>query len=200
MSCDFLPTDVLLLRLQGDLPTVNSLSHQVAHASVCKDLQGSIIRQAWASHSGMAYIYLVLPFRVALSKQSLAPLVESLSPGTQMSVSRLALMQSLPGTSQAEQASFHYVVETTPETGWEVELQSWYATEHLPGLAHVPGCVQAQRFWNHDEGPRSFACYDLVQKQALDSPAWLAVRHTSWSDRVRPHFTNTVRTMFTLHP
>lgn len=190
---------MILLRLQGDFPAVNALSRQVTNAPFCNELKGSVTRQAWTEHSATAYIYVTPPFRVALSKQSLAPLAELCSRGTQMTVSRLALMQSLTGASRTEHASFHYVVETTPETGWEVELQNWYATEHLPGLASVPGCVQAQRFWNHDDGPRSFACYDLVDQQALASRAWLAVRNTPWSDRVRPHFTNTVRTMFTLH-
>jgi len=30
----------------------------------------------------------------------------------------------------------------------------------------------------------------------LERPEWLAVRHTEWSSRVRPHFRNTVRIMF----
>lgn len=165
---------------------------------VCGELQASIVRKAWAEHSATSYIYLALPSRLALSERTLGSFTELSDLGTPMTVSRLALMQSLPGASRGERPSFHYVVETTPATDWEVELQSWYATEHLPGLANVPGCVQAQRFWNHDDGPRSFACYDLTAKQALESPAWLAVRRTPWSDRVRPHFTNTVRTMFTI--
>jgi hypothetical protein len=35
-----------------------------------------------------------------------------------------------------------------------------------------------------------------VSPQVLERPEWLAVRHTEWSDRVRPHFRNTVRVMF----
>ena len=63
-------------------------------------------------------------------------------------------------------------------------------------LAAVPGCILAQRYYNHDQGPYSLACYDLVAEQVLGSPPWLAVRGTPWSDIVRPHFTNTRRTMF----
>ena len=40
------------------------------------------------------------------------------------------------------------------------------------------------------------ACYDLIAPDVLGSPPWLAVRHTAWSDIVRPHFTNVRRTMF----
>ena len=198
MSFDLIPTDMLLLRMHGDLSAVNVLAPQLAAAPVCKELESSIVRHAWDEHSSTAYIYLGLPFRIALAMSMLAPLTEMTSHGVHMEVCRLALMRSIPGASRGLRASFHYVVETTPETGWEIELQRWYESEHLPGLASVQGCVQAQRFWNHDDGPRSFACYDVVDKQALDSPAWLAVRHTAWSDRVRPHFTRTARTMFTL--
>jgi len=198
MPRDFLPTDMVLLRVQGHPTSVEPFLRRLAAAPVCGELQVSIVRNAWAEHSGTLYIYLALPFRLALSKRTLGSFAELSDPGIPITVSRLALMQSLPGASRGEQPAFHYVVETTPAAGWEVELQSWYAAEHLPGLANVPGCVQAQRFWSHDDGPRSFACYDLTTKQALESPAWLAVRHTPWSDRVRAHFTNTVRTMFTI--
>ena len=76
------------------------------------------------------------------------------------------------------------------------EIARWYNTEHMPGLAAVPGCVRASRFINHDHGPLSYACYDLVAQETLGSEPWLAVRHTDWSSRARPHFTNTRRTMF----
>ena len=60
--------------------------------------------------------------------------------------------------------------------------------EHLAGLASVPGTVRAARYRDAIGHPRYHACYDLVQPQILDSPAWLAVRATPWSDRVRPTF------------
>ena len=44
--------------------------------------------------------------------------------------------------------------------------------------------------------PSSHAGYDLTSPAVLESEAWLAVRHTAWSDRVRPQFRNTRRTMF----
>jgi hypothetical protein len=66
----------------------------------------------------------------------------------------------------------------------------------MPGLAGVPGCVHAMRMLNHDAGPLSLACYDLVSEDTLGSPPWMAVRQTAWSDIARPHFMNTKRTMF----
>jgi tripartite-type tricarboxylate transporter receptor subunit TctC len=110
-------------------------------------------------------------------------------------VSRLQLALDLTGHSTGEQPRQHYVVETDPEAGWDEEIARWYRDEHMPGLAAVPGCIRAQRYDNLDGGPRSLACYDLVTADTLGSPPWLAVRHTDWSSRTRPHFTNTRRTM-----
>jgi len=101
------------------------------------------------------------------------------------------------GASSTATPHFHYVVETdADDAGWMAEIEHWYATEHLPGLAGVPGCIRAQRWTNHDGGPHSLACYDLVREDVLGSPPWLKVRGTPWSDRTRPHFRNTRRTMF----
>ena len=115
-----------------------------------------------------------------------------------MQASRLSRVFDVAGASMGEAAAFHDVVETDPETGWAEEIARWYDTEHMPGLASVPGCVRASRFLNHDHGPLSFACYDLLTQETLGSPAWLAVRNTDWSSRARPHFTNTLRTMFVM--
>jgi hypothetical protein len=100
------------------------------------------------------------------------------------------------GASAGASAGFRYIVETDAADGWEEEIFRWYDTEHMPGLAAVPGCVRAQRFLNRDGGPRSHACYDLTDPNILQTAAWLAVRRTAWSDRVRPQFRNSRRTMF----
>lgn len=100
------------------------------------------------------------------------------------------------GAAAGDVARWHYVVETDPQPGWHDEIATWYDQEHMPGLAAVPGCVQALRALNHGHGPRSLACYDLVAPEVLGSPPWLAVRGTAWSSRTRPHFSNTRRTMF----
>ncbi len=105
-------------------------------------------------------------------------------------------MLDLQGASHSDKPIFHYIVETDAEEGWMPEIARWYDTEHMPGLAAVPGCIRATRLLNHDHGPQSLACYDLVSAQTLGSAPWLAVRNTAWSDIARPHFTNTKRTMF----
>lgn len=198
-STDRLPTDVVLLRVpcpQAELP---ALAARLAQGFAGGGPLGArLFKSAWAAAAGMAYVYLRLPQRMALPLGEVAGLAATAGDAQPVQVARLAWMHDVPGVSAGCAARFHYVVEMTPEASWEVELQRWYDTEHLPGLAGVPGCVHAWRFWNYDEGPQSVACYDLLDAQALESPAWLAVRHTAWSARMRPRFTHTVRTLFTL--
>jgi hypothetical protein len=86
------------------------------------------------------------------------------------------------------------------------DLNTWYDTEHLPGLAAVPGVARATRYVKvasdapslarARQEPLYHACYDLARQDVFGSPPWLAVRGTEWSARVRPHFRNTKRTMF----
>ena len=147
------------------------------------------------------YLYLELPLPGLLETSDLAIVEDifgvSFPEATDVAASRLSRVFDVPGASIGQPPAFHYVVETDPEAGWAEEIARWYDTEHMPGLARVPGCVRASRFLNHDHGPVSFACYDLVSPETLGSVPWLAVRNTEWSDRARPHFTNTRRTMFT---
>lgn len=109
---------------------------------------------------------------------------------------RLKGVKRLAGASWGAPPACHYVVRTDAAPGWDEELQRWYDQEHLAGLAAVPGNVHAQRLLCLDQSPRFYACYDLLGPDVLGSPAWLTVRGTAWSSRVRPHFTNTRRTLF----
>ncbi len=105
----------------------------------------------------------------------------------------------LPGPAMGQSAIFHYVVETDIPVTMEEELNKWYAQEHLPGLAKVPGTIRASRFMRAAGAPKYVACYDLVSAQTLERSEWLAVRNTEWSSRVRPHFQNTRRTLYCAH-
>lgn len=102
---------------------------------------------------------------------------------------------AIDGASPDATPTHHYVVWTDAEPGWEADLADWYAKEHLPGLASVPGAVRARRFMQVGDGPLSYACYDLTAPEVLGSPPWLKVRATDWSGRIRPHFINTRRWM-----
>lgn len=74
----------------------------------------------------------------------------------------LTLTTDVAGHSAGQGAEWLYIVETDIKPEAQQDFDCWYETEHLPGLASVPGTVRA----------------------------------TPWSDRVRPHFINTTRTMF----
>ena len=102
----------------------------------------------------------------------------------------------LPGASYGQRADYHYVVETDVDECNVAALEDWYQTEHLPGLAAVPGTVRARRYLRAVGQPRFVACYDLVTPAAMERPEWLAIRHTDWSSRVRPMFKNTFRTLY----
>ena len=116
---------------------------------------------------------------------------------TNVEISRLVIQDSIEGYSKELDSVNRYVVEMDPEAGWQEELFAWYNEEHLPGLASVPGCIAAVRYINLDHSPFSIAFYDLTSPEVLGCEPWLKVRNTTWSDRVRPHFTNVKRTMFT---
>lgn len=156
-------------------------------------------RLAWSATTQEIYLYGHLPARTVLDSQDLKPvaalLAQQFPQATQPRVSRLQKVFDAAGHSRAEVPVFHYAVEMDPEEGWMPEISRWYDTEHMPGLAAVPGCIVAMRYLNHDHGPLSLACYDLMSESTLGSPPWLAVRGTAWSDITRPHFTNTKRTM-----
>jgi hypothetical protein len=127
-------------------------------------------------------------------ERNLARALHGVLPGA--TVSRLLLVMDLAGASAGEASSYHYVVETDVRTEREEDFNAWYDREHLQGLASVAGTVRAMRFRSVDGQPRYHACYDLTRPETLGSPAWLAVRGTPWSDRVRPAFLNTTRKMF----
>jgi hypothetical protein len=142
-----------------------------------------------------AYLWLRAPADVVAAP--LAREVALACGAADVEASRLARLQDIAGASHGARGAFHYVVETdvTPEA--DRDLNDWYDEEHLPGLAAVPGTIRAQRLVSLDRAPRYHSCYELVSQETLGSPPWLAVRGTAWSDRVRPNFRNTKRTMFT---
>jgi hypothetical protein len=194
-------TGALLLKCVGKLPARESLAGPLTElAAECVPLVAGVAAHA-AVEGDEAYLYLYTREFGALAPALLAQVparARSLPVfrGITMTAARLSPLFDAPGASRDETPAFHYVVETDVDEAHEADLNAWYDTEHMPGLAACPGSVRARRFRNPDGSPRYHACYDLVSTDALGSKPWLAVRHTAWSDRVRPHFRNTKRTMF----
>jgi hypothetical protein len=196
-----LSTDVVLVKAAVAADALEGVEHFRDWLGAIPLLADARLRCFMATTPASLYLYLELPLP-ALLELSDVTIVEDIFgvsfPGaTDIAASRLSRVFDIPGASIGQPPKFHYVVETDPEAGWADEIARWYDTEHMPGLARVTGCVRASRFLNHDHGPASFACYDLVSTETLESQAWLAVRNTEWSERARPHFANTQRTVFT---
>lgn len=193
-------TDFVLV--QATLPDDARPALAEAGARFCAQspLPMTLHRLAWSAATRTAYLYGRLLTRTdldAAALPALSTLFQRLVPGAvSVRVSRLECVFAIDGHSRAATPAFHYVVEMDPDAGWMPEISRWYDSEHMPGLAAVPGCIRALRLINHDHGPLSLACYDLVSRETLGSPPWLAVRASAWSDITRPHFTNTQRTMF----
>jgi hypothetical protein len=122
---------------------------------------------------------------------------DSLHPSCE--VSEIQLLTALPGLNHGDVGNYHYIVETDISTESEDEFNAWYDTEHLPGLALVPGTVSANRYLRVSGSPRYIACYELLSPSVMESKEWLAIRNTAWSSRVRPMFMNTVRQLFVRH-
>jgi hypothetical protein len=181
------------------------VSHELAHAFETAMSDAGIATKSIELHTGVEssdmYMYCELARSGEVSDAEMRALQRALAAQSGCvdggaTLDRLQRVFAMRGASRGAFRSFHYVVETDPADGWQDELFRWYDEEHMPGLAAVPGCVFAERYVNHDRGPYSLACYGLVDADVTKSPAWLAVRETEWSARVRPQFRNTKRTMF----
>ena len=193
--------DSLLLRCTPTAHETATTLAQAALALLRRDFADLRLVRVARQPQGIAYLYFALGSPQTLSAEQTGQAERRLrSAGmaglAACELSRLQLVMHCIGPANGEATPVHYAVEMDPEADWQDELFAWYDQEHLPGLAAVAGTAQAFRYLNLDHGPLSLACYDLVDAEVMGCPAWLAVRGTDWSARVRPHFTNTRRTMF----
>ncbi|OZI34014.1 hypothetical protein CAL29_10665 [Bordetella genomosp. 10] len=187
-------SEILLLRLAGrrlDRAELQALRQQIAMDAGAGAARASAYT---AVEHAETYVYLHPDARFApRSLAALRAVAGRLYPQAEARVLRLTTDR--PGASADQPAPWHYIVETDVLAEAEQDFNAWYEEEHLPGLASVPGTVRARRYVC-DAAPRYHACYDLHTRETFGSPPWLAVRASSWSDRVRPSFRNTKRTMF----
>lgn len=198
------PTDALLIQAVMPAGAIEDLAPLLQRLQCVLQHSPLRLHAAFSPAKRVFYTYLYLAERTPMEKAAADSLESALkrewSQLNDVRVSRLERVFEAAGTSASVAPAFHYAVEMDPEPGWMPALSQWYDTEHMPGLAAVRGCIRATRFLNHDHGPLSLACYDLVTEETLGSAPWLAVRGTEWSSRMRPRFTNTIRTMFTVLP
>lgn len=192
---------ISLLIMRAKLKSGDSKSIETVAATLRQNKEGEYQKIILTSNEQTldfyGYFYLNTP-KVLKSIDAKDFLGQSGNAFTDVEVSRLVVQDAIEGYSKELVPANRYVVEMDPETGWQEELFAWYDQEHLPGLASVPGCIAAMRCINLDHSPFSIAFYDLKSPEVLGCEPWLKIRYTSWSDRVRPHFTNVRRTMLSL--
>lgn len=186
------PIDAILVKCGAPFPAPGQLIDTIIDVALSHSLSVAAADANVSVDGAELYLYLWLGERRDIGAESLRALAQRAA-GLAM---RLAGAQDIRGASYGARPAFHYVVETDVAPEAEAELNDWYNTEHLPGLAAVPGTIRARRLMNLDAAPRYHSCYELVDAETFGSPPWLAVRHTAWSDRVRPSFRNAKRTMF----
>jgi hypothetical protein len=200
MSGDLSPPPDIIHLLQFNLPEDTSSTLQQALMKITATLsiqpEQMKIARALSSHQLTCYLK-GLPAGDEQLDVMHNRLVDALRPADAagMELGRLRIVARHKGAAYGEKAGYHYVVRTDVESGGEQELQRWYDEEHMPMLAAVPGTARACRLISLDALPKFYACYDLLAPEVLESAAWLQVRATPWSERVRPMFENTQRIM-----
>ena len=194
-------TGGVLLKCARRVPDDEGFRQDLSKLAVdCVPLAESVAAHA-ALEAEESYLYLfsreTAAINVGVLKRVMdrAGVVAALS-GARIAEAKLVPVFDRPGASRTAAPQFHYVVEMDVVSAHEADLNAWYDKEHMLGLAACPGTVRARRFRNPDGSPRYHSCYDLTRAETLGSAPWLAVRHTAWSDRIRPHFRNVKRTMF----
>jgi len=198
-------TDVILLKARVPRGWVEALKKPMLEALVNASISGIRIAISADVESSddtvLTYLYINPQKSLKVSKEQhekLSKKWHGITRDNQAVANRLIRALECPGFSSGKSPGAHYVVETNTDKGWFNEIAAWYDMEHMLGLASVPGTIHAVRFINLDKGPRSVACYDLENPSVLESAPWLAVRRTAWSSHCRPHFRDTIRTMFSV--
>jgi len=185
--------DAILFKCHAPLPAPDRIVEGLAQL---QQLPVAAVTVNLGLDGAELYAYLWLREAAEVGSGPLAQAVALAFAGGAVDAAWLVRLQDIRGASYGATTEFHYVVETDVAPEAEGDLNEWYNNEHLPGLAAVPGAIRAQRLLNLDGAPRYHSCYDLVTQETLAAAPWLAVRHTAWSDRIRPSFRNTKRTMF----
>ena len=188
--------DVVVFKCRPPLPAPDRSVDALTDAARSQKLPAAAVTVNLSLDGGELYAYLWLRETARVDPRLLGQTVALATGAAAVEAGRYVRLQDIRGASHGATPVFHYVVETDVVPEAENDLNDWYDQEHTPGLAAVPGAIRAQRLRNLDGAPRYHSCYELVTTETLGSAPWLAVRHTAWSDRVRPNFRNTKRTMF----
>jgi len=104
--------------------------------------------------------------------------------------------QTLPGDADSPHGAGGLLVNAmnvAPEHN--AEFNEWYDHEHVPALAAVPGVLSARRFKDPNGTHRYLALYHLTAPEVTAGPDWKHAASTPWTERLRPHFRDHLRTL-----
>jgi heme-degrading monooxygenase HmoA len=107
-------------------------------------------------------------------------------------LSEQAIPGRLEGALEAE-GMLLFAATVAPEL--EAEFEAWYAEEHLPRMAKVPGVLRARRFRvRESEQPHKFfSIYDLKEPEVEKSQDWADAANTPWTAKLKPQMQNVIR-------
>lgn len=194
---------IILMKFPGEELGAPQILNELGETASFFEVQEEAMVVYHGVDSTESYVYLQIPLageegsEIKGLQGLCQALHEALLPGHPMvEVRWMEKTLDVAGHSVGKSVAWHYVVETDVLPAAEDDFNDWYSSEHLPGLAAVPGTIRAARYVSDEAAPKYYAAYDLETRETFGSGPWLAVRGTEWSSRVRPNFVNTKRTMF----
>lgn len=194
---------VIVMKFPGEALSAPQILSELGETASFFEVRDEAMDVYHGADSVESYVYLQLPptdggDSETKGLQALCQTLHAaLEPGhPEIEVAWMKKTLDVAGHSAGKTGAWHYVVETDVLPAAEDDFNDWYASEHLPGLAAVPGTIRAMRYVCDDATPKYYAAYDLETRETFGSEPWLRVRGTEWSSRVRPNFINTKRTMF----
>lgn len=125
---------------------------------------------------------------------------DNLSPWSKRMTSRCQRLlriegdQLIPGDETAMLTTPHMMIfacNVKPEM--RDEVRKWYAEEHIPRLAHVPGVASARFFQSHAGTHNFIALYEIERASDCATDEWKAATQTPWTAKMRPHLNDVLR-------
>jgi hypothetical protein len=133
------------------------------------------------------------PPYLAIGRDNLSPWSRRMI-GKAKRLLRIEAEQLVPG-DQVMRGTTQYLVlvasNVKPEA--QADVREWYAKEHIPNLAGVPGTVSARFFHSLGGTHNHIALYEIETVETCASAAWKQAIDTPWSERMRPHLGDKLR-------
>lgn len=93
-----------------------------------------------------------------------------------------------------ERGLLHVQIDIDP--AHEEDFNRWFTDEHFPAILAFPGILGGRRFRSIANPQRYLAIYDIESPAILQSPEYLKVATSPWTQRISQHFTARQRDVF----